>query len=141
MIGAILSRHIAALMIPLMIVSAAVVLQGIPLPRLLLWLFPIGLAGAVVWTRLWLQSTIAMVRIEDGAASFHTFSDMLAERGAEWLRLTDVQIEPGVCRATLGLSPQTFRDRDWPDLSELANHLLLAYHQSDGGASRPIDSI
>lgn len=126
-------------MIPLMIVSAAVVLQGQPLPRLLLWLFPIGLCAAVVWTRLWLRSTVAVVHIDRDAAAFQTFSDMLSLRSIEWLRLTDVQIEPGVCRVTLGLSPQTFRDQDWVHLGALAEELQQAYYASSGGSSRPID--
>lgn len=121
-----LTRHVAVLFVPIMIVTLTTVLQGGRVLGLTAWLYPAGLLGAVVWTRLWFTSTIAMIVVRGEAVGILTFAELSSRRQPTWSRVTGLSKTEDQLEATIGLSPYRFVRGDWPEIEELAASLERA---------------
>ncbi len=106
-----------------MIVTLTTVLQGGRVLGLTSWLYPAGLLGAVIWTRLWFTSTISTVVVRGEAVGILTFAELAARRQPNWYRVTGLSTSEDHLEATIGLSPFRFLRADWPDLEILGASL------------------
>lgn len=123
MLAAKLGRHIAIVMLPIMIVTLVVVLQMLPIPAILRWAYPAGLLGASLWTRAWLVSTVAAVHVQGNAVAVRTFAQLASRAPLEWVRLTDLEHDEESIHLTAGLSPYRLLREDWESSDALIEAL------------------
>jgi len=125
-IAVVFARTVPVLFLPLMVLTVVAVLEARPVLRVLIWVCPIAMVGASLWTRAWLHSTVGAVLVRADAAAVLTFSELGRKGTPVWKRLTDVALDGETLSATIGREPYQFRSTDWPRLEVMADALSKA---------------
>ena len=132
-VSAVLSRHVAIVLLPIMIVTVAVALEARPILGLLTWAYPAGLLLAVLWTRAWFTSTVGAVLTRPDAVAVLTFADLASNAAPAWQRLTDVRFDDESLNITVGLSPYRLVSNEWNSFDVLCSAVDTTYQNSRTG--------
>jgi hypothetical protein len=125
-IAVVFARAVPLLFLPVMVLTVVAVLEARPVLGVLIWVCPIALVGASLWTRAWLHSTIGAVLVRGDIVAVQTFSELGRNEPAVWKRLTDVALDGETLTATIGREPYQFRSTHWPRLEAMADALTRA---------------
>lgn len=125
-----LVRPVAACLLPVVLTTLVVALQGYPVQPFVWWMSGAALALASAWTTFRLQRTVAEIRIDGPLAWVRTIADCVRDprgRHSEWEPVHDMRDYGRWCFVTVGLSSYTIEQDDWPFYEVLRDALRDAY--------------
>jgi hypothetical protein len=125
--GTAIVRPLGNTMLPVMIGTLVAMLQGYSVVSVLYIGFPVALLVASFWTWIRLRSAVCEILISDGMIALKSVYDAAEpSRGQQWKLLIDMHTIPSGLSVTVGLEQFELKASEWPNWSELLDHLESA---------------
>lgn len=125
-----LVRPLAMILLPVMIITLVVALQGYPILGFLYYGFPLGVGLAWIWTWYVLQTTLATIIVDEEAIAVKSVWQQAEypPTSPAWERLFDLRQDRESITMSLGLQSYDLSLQNWQDADVLLKALIRVRH-------------